>query len=460
SRVVQAVEGRDRMEAGSDVDLDALRGVVRQADVTPAELDRVRQFVRALREELDRRVSRYLEREHPEWRADPADLSDAEIPLRDPDEPEVDELSEWATEEGWEDCWTLAESSCAVAARALDAADEEDLQYAATGVGRTLAAWGRADHEQHFREIVLERTWDQSHAGDSWRRVYNARLDIHHCVPGDVIGDRLSSFGGGVLMSATLQPLSVFAETTGLERLRAAGRPVESRTYGLSFPDRNRASFAVDAPKYTYENRGEPGSDSQTRQTHLDAVVEVARGPGNVLVGMPNYAEAGWMADALEQRIEKPVLLDESSADEVTESLKESFFEGSGKVLVTSLRGTLTEGVDYQGDRLHAAVVCGVPLVNTASPRIRAVRTAYDRVFDGNGFEYALTVPAVRKARQAIGRVVRGPEEVGVRVLVDARYARSSWDSVAGYLPDGEFQSVSPEFLRAGLDRFWDRHDP
>ena len=459
SRVVQALEGGDQVQTGSDVDLDALRGVVQQADVSAADLDRVRRFVRAVRDELDRRVSRYLEREHPGWRSAAENLEDAEIPLRDPEEPAADELTEWAAEEGWADCWELAESACAVAARALDAADAEDLQYAATGVGRTLATWGRADHEQHFREIVLERTWDQSHGADSWRRVYNARLDVHHCVPGDVIGDRLASFGGGVLMSASLQPLPVFAETTGLRRLEAAGRPVESRTYGLSFPAENRASFAVDAPKYTYENRGDPGTPSRTRTTHLDAVVEVARRPGNVLVGMPNYVEAGWMADAVEDRIEKPVLLDESSADEVTESLKESFFAGDGKVLVTSLRGTLTEGVDYRGDRLSAAVVCGVPLVNTASPRIRAVRTAYDRVFDGNGFEYALTVPAVRKARQAIGRVVRGPEEVGVRVLVDARYARRSWDSVAEYLPDGEFQPVSPEFLRAGLDRFWDRHD-
>ncbi|MFB6195057.1 MAG: helicase C-terminal domain-containing protein, partial [Haloplanus sp.] len=185
---------------------------------------------------------------------------------------------------------------------------------------------------------------------------------------------------------------------------------------------------------------------------------------GNVLVGMPNYAEAEWMAGRLDDRLDSPVLLDESSDDSTTEALKQEFFGGRAKTLVTSLRGTLTEGVDYRGDRLHAAVVCGVPLVDTTRPRTRAVVTAYDRAFGAadadrgrSGFETALTVPAVRKARQAVGRVIRGPDERGVRVLVDARYARDRWNGVREYFPAWEreeFQPVSPDMLSLGLDRF------
>jgi DNA excision repair protein ERCC-2 len=96
------------------------------------------------------------------------------------------------------------------------------------------------------------------------------------------------------------------------------------------------------------------------------------------------------------------------------------------------------------------------------------VKTAYDRRFgaDGrggrSGFETALTVPAVRKARQAIGRVIRGPSEVGIRAFVDARYARESWDGVRGYLPPAEreeFDPVSPDMLRYGVERFWSSVD-
>ena len=123
---------------------------------------------------------------------------------------------------------------------------------------------------------------------------------------------------------------------------------------------------------------------------------------------------------------------------------------------MTSLRGTLTEGVDYSGDRLAAAVVCGVPIINTEAPRTRAVIAAYDRRFS-EGFETALTVPAVRKARQAVGRVIRGADERGIRVLLDARYARRSWNDVRGYVPAHEreeFQPVTPDMLEVALEQF------
>jgi DNA excision repair protein ERCC-2 len=501
TRVIQAAsfDTSGTGDAGQDADL--ARAELADTDVSVEDLRETRAFVRDLRDELDRRVNAHLDREHRGWRADLADLDDDEIPLRDPETPQPDAITEWAEREGWGgSTWVHAETVGAVAARVLNTLDDEEIQRAAPGVGRTLGNWYRRGHEQFFREIVLERTWDDTEPLDSWRRAYNARLAMQNCVPSDAIGGRLAEFGGGVLMSATLEPLDVFAEVTGLRHVesearsaseqassaerssadRSSGRspredgdepraseedrPVVERTFGLHFPEENRESFAVAAPKFTYDNRGDPatgggdgdpGDENSVRRVYADAITEVAESSGNVLVGMPSYREAEWAAAVLESRVDKPVLIDESSDDADTEALKEAFFAGEPKVLVTSLRGTLTEGVDYQGDKLSAAVVCGVPIVNTASPRTRAVRTAYDREF-GDGFTYALTIPAVRKARQALGRVIRGPDEEGVRVLVDERYARDSWDSVRGLFPPGErdeFQPVSPDMLHLGLDR-------
>jgi len=465
TRVIQPVE-MDTANAGrvgsggkpATGNAASVRGELAESDVSLAEIKETRAFVRDLREEIDRRVRAHLDREHPAWRTGLDDLPDEEIPLRDPEAAEPDDITEWANGEYGDDVWVRAESVGAVVARVLNEVEEEDRDRASPTVGRVLGAWHRADHGRYFRSIDLSRTWNDSEPSDSWRRAYNARLSLHNCVPGDAIADRLDDFGGGVLMSATLEPLDVFRTVTGLDDLANEGRPIVERTYGLSFPASNRASFAVDAPAFTHENRGPPDGGSETRQVYVDAVVEVAGREGNVLVGMPNYAEAAWMADELETRLDTPVLLDESSDDGTTEALKADFFAGGSKTLVTSLRGTLTEGVDYRGDRLHAAVVCGVPLVDTTRPRTRAVVTAYDRAF-GSGFETALTVPAVRKARQAVGRVIRGPDERGVRVFVDARYARDRWNGVREYFPEWEreeFQPVSPDMLPLGLDRFGD----
>jgi DNA excision repair protein ERCC-2 len=458
TRAIQPVELDPESGEGALVS-----GELEESDVSLAELKETRAFVRDLREELDRRVRAHLDREHPAWRTAMDDLPDEEIPLRDPETPEPDAITEWADGEYGDDVWVRAETVGAVVARILNELEEEDRERAAPTAGRVLGAWYRADHGRYFRSIDCSRTWSETEPADSWRRAYNARLSLHNCVPGDAIADRLGDFGGGVLMSATLEPLDVFRTVTGLDELAADGRPVVERTYGLTFPTKNRASFAVDAPAFTHENRGAPGSESDARRVYVDAVAEVAGRDGNVLVGMPNYAEAAWMAGELESRLDTPVLLDESSDDGATEELKAEFFAGESKTLVTSLRGTLTEGVDYRGDRLHAAVVCGVPLVDTTRPRTRAVVTAYDRAFGGegrgdrSGFETALTVPAVRKARQAVGRVIRGPDERGVRVFVDARYARDRWNGVREYFPEwerDEFQPVSPDMLSLGLDRF------
>ncbi len=455
TRVVQPLSFET---AGAESDDAALvRGELEDADVTVEEIQSVREFYADLRGELDRRVTAHLDREHPDWRASMRELDDAELPLRDPEQPTEDEITTWAKREGYADrVWARTRQVGAVVKRVLDSLEDEDKQRAAPGVGRTLNAWYREGHEDFFRAIDLERTVDETAPPDSWRRAYNGSLALYNCLPSEPIGDRLAEFGGGVLMSATLEPMDVFRDVTGLDHLERQGRPVIERTYGLSFPAERRASFAVDAPKFTHQNRGAPGEENDTRLAYLDATVTIASRSGNVLVGTPSYAEATWMAESLRERLDKPVLLDESSGDRATESLKDDFFAGDGKVLVTSLRGTLTEGVDYRGDRLSAAVVCGVPIINTARPRTRAVITAYDRRFE-SGFETALTVPAVRKARQAVGRVIRGPEERGVRVLLDARYARESWNSVRNYLPEHErkeYRPVSPDMLELALDRF------
>jgi DNA excision repair protein ERCC-2 len=468
TRVIQPVQFEDDgKEAVGSTDADLVRGELDDADVKLEELKRLRDFVRDLREELDRRVREHLDSAHPDWDdADPRQLENYELPLRDPENPAEDAISQWARQAGYGDkVWSRASSVGAVVERILDEAEDEDRQRAAPAVGRVLTEWYRLDHETYFREIELDQSHDETAAPDSWRRVYNAHLSLQNCVPADAIGQQLAEFGGGVLMSATLAPMDIFREVTGLNYLEDEGRPVVERTYGLGFPAENRVSFAVDAPKFTYENRGPPTDPegNRTRQAHADAVVDVIEStPGNVLVGMPSYGEAAWMADVLEDRVDPDVLIDESSSDAATEDLKTDFFDGPGKVLVTSIRGTLTEGVDYRGDRLAAAVICGVPIISTASPAIKAVRTAYDRRFGSEGrggFEVALTVPAVRKARQAIGRVIRGPEEVGARVLVDGRYARDSWNSVREFFPDPareEFRTVSPDMLQFGLDGFWD----
>ena len=397
-----------------------------------------------------------------------------ELELRDPQVDERDAFTAWAEEQaGYTGDFfrTLGAVGSAVEDTLSQQGINRDCVCTTTGV--RFGQWWHRDHTEFFREITLEPSDSEYRNPDyPWLNAYNASLVMYNCIPSEQVRDILGEFGGGILMSATLEPIPIFEAVSGLESLstrteatdeQAAHRHVERRSYDLQFPESNRESWLVDVMPFTARNRGEPTVDNrnETRERYAYVAREIARSHGNILLSYPNYAEANWAARRLREEIDKPVLLDRSSTHEETQTLKQQFVEGDHTVLVTSTRGTLTEGVDYDGEKLHTCAVFGIPLVNIGSPRVQAVRHAYgDRFGTENEFTYALTIPAVRQVRQAIGRVLRGPEERGVRILVGQRYLPDQPRSVAPFFAAQErreFRRMTPEFLGSQFEQFWDR---
>ena len=393
-----------------------------------------------------------------------------ELELRDPGVDEPDAFTAWAEEAGYTGDFfrTLGAVGAAVEDVCSQQGIDRDCVCTATGV--LFNRWWHRDHTEFFREITLEPSASEYRDPDyPWQNVYNASLVMYNCIPSEQVREILGEFGGGILMSATLEPLPIFETVSGLESLSArspddegATRRVDRRSYDLQFPESNRESWIVDVMPFTARNRGAPTPDNhnETRERYAYVAREIARSHGNVLLAYPNYAEAEWAAGRLRESVDKPVVLDRSSSHEATQRLKNRFFDDEQSVLVTSARGTLTEGVDYDGEKLHTCAVFGVPLVNIGSPRVQAVKHAYaDRFGADNAFPYALTVPAVRQVRQAIGRVLRGPEECGVRILVGERYLPDRPRSVRPFLSTQErreFDRLTPEFLADQLTLFWD----
>ncbi|MDY6819481.1 MAG: ATP-dependent DNA helicase, partial [Halobacteriales archaeon] len=452
-------------------------------DVPIEVVERTRTFYSELIEWLEDYIESYLTDEYAEYDRTfghtALSKDDIEIPLREPTESEPDALTDWLSDAGYRDtfCRQLGTIGGAVE-QTLEAVDP-DRTCICGAVGTLIGQWIERDHTDYFREITLEHSpKDREDPEYAWERVYTPGLVMYNCMPGEQLRAIFEQLGGGILMSATLEPLDVLEEVVGLESLadtdtdttttgtaaedRRPNRPVVERTYDLPFPEDNRASWIVDATPFTMRNRGEPTPENRndTREEYAYVLRLIARSPGNVLLAMPNYREAAWAADRLTDAIDKPVLLDEPSSSEATDTLKAEFFAGEGKVLATSTRGTLTEGIDYDGAKLRTCAVVGIPLVNIGSPRVQAVKHAYGEAFGStNAFEYALTIPAVRRARQAIGRVIRGPEERGARILVDHRYTQDATrNSVYDYLAPmerEEFVRMTPMFIESQLEQFW-----
>jgi DNA excision repair protein ERCC-2 len=94
----------------------------------------------------------------------------------------------------------------------------------------------------------------------------------------------------------------------------------------------------------------------------------------------------------------------------------------AGPSLITGvLGGRLSEGIDYPGQDLEAVIIVGTPYPKPTAHQ-RALFQWAERS-TGNGWEFTVTAPALRRLRQAIGRIRRGPADQGLVVLVDERSA-------------------------------------
>jgi DNA excision repair protein ERCC-2 len=277
------------------------------------------------------------------------------------------------------------------------------------------------------------------------------RAELYTCIPRQVTEPLFDELHASVLMSATLRPFDVQRDVLGL------ADPV-TMAYGLQFPPERRRTFAVTTPALFASERDDPDVQSTVAGTIEDAVRFT---PGNTLVFCPSYAEAERYYDRV--GTDATVYLDRPG--ERAEDLRETFTSGEDGVLFTSLWGTLAEGVSYDGDDARTVLVVGVPYPHL-DDRMAAVEDAFAGAFGGDeqqGWRYAVEIPTVRKTRQALGRVVRSPEDFGVRALLDERYAGSRADDLGRYsvhdtFPEeerAELVDVGPEKLKFAMLNFY-----
>lgn len=341
-------------------------------------------------------------------------------------------------------------------------ATEED-DYSSTAAAATyLDKWvNTADRDTYLREVIIEKkkNADPEQLTKSLSRVYNARLNLFSTIPKQALYDDVfSKFGGGIVMSATLAPLDQFTMEVGLDLAEDNGRYVERDVFKNPFPEENRATWVVENNPYVYQARKPPTKDpaqkSGTRKYYEGTLEEVSQTYGNHLYVMPSAEEAEIMADALREsdRVDKPVFVD-IPGEKVLDRFR-NFPDHA--ILVTYMNGTVTTGVDFSGDLLHTVAIVGISYP-PPSDRRDALVDVYEREMDG-GFKYGVTVPAIREARQAMGRVIRGDDEGGVRLLIDSRYQDPA-GNVLDCFPSqmlGELKIKSRNELQDDIDGFWD----
>jgi DNA excision repair protein ERCC-2 len=288
----------------------------------------------------------------------------------------------------------------------------------------------------------------------SWDGLVYGRIELFSCIPTDVTKPIMDGAYSAVLMSATLKPFDMVRSTLGIDR-----EAVEL-SFGTTFPPERRRTLAVDVPPQFAKNRYLPGM----MKTLTGLLEDVINGSdGNVLIFFPSAAEAERYSKLI--KVDVPIFLDEAGLS--AQNTKNEFFkhgDGGGKaVLISYLWGTLTEGVDYKFDRCRTVAIVGVgfPSLND---RMEAVQNAYDTKFgQKKGWEYGVLHPTIRRIRQANGRVVRSPDDYGIRILIDHRYTLESAKDMKRYsiyvqFPEDErkeFHDIKPDKVKFSMMNFF-----
>jgi len=226
--------------------------------------------------------------------------------------------------------------------------------------------------------------------------------------------ERFRSVHAVVLFSATLDPLDSFRRLTG-------GDP-EDRRLRLESP------FHADQLTLEVEKSIPMVWKARTAQLYdrLSSRIQAYLGeqPGKSLVFLPSYAVLKEVADRLPafDLLTGPVQVQPRGLqEEGAEAFLEPFRAGTGPVTgLAVLGGALNEGIDLPGEALTTVVVVSIGLPGVC--RERELLRDWFQQRDGEGFLYAYTVPGLVRVRQAVGRVVRGPEDRGRALLIDPRF--------------------------------------
>jgi DNA excision repair protein ERCC-2 len=117
--------------------------------------------------------------------------------------------------------------------------------------------------------------------------------------------------------------------------------------------------------------------------------------------------------------------------------------------------GSFSEGMDYAGETVIGAFVVGPPLPTFALER-EQMRVYYQRKY-GAGFDYAYTIPAMAKAIQAAGRVIRSETDRGIIILMDGRFLEPGYSQA---MPEDWFESDVAELVSdrilSDVAEFWE----
>ncbi len=257
-------------------------------------------------------------------------------------------------------------------------------------------------------------------------------LCIRNVVPGPHLKERWKTVHSVTLFSATLKPERYLMDMLGLPETTAW---IDVPT---AFSARQLTVHIATHISTRFRDR----QRSLARLANLMAL-QFDQAPGNYLAFFSSFDYLQMAADQLQAT--RPDITIWQQSRRMDEPARDAFLArftpASQGIGFAVLGGVFGEGIDLPGARLIGAFIAtlGLPQINPVNEEFRKRLDALMEDEKGHGaarevgYDYTYLFPGIQKVVQAAGRVIRTPQDQGVVVLMDDRFAQAK---VRRLLPD------------------------
>ncbi|PKL68295.1 MAG: helicase [Methanomicrobiales archaeon HGW-Methanomicrobiales-1] len=277
-----------------------------------------------------------------------------------------------------------------------------------------------------FRETAIERLTEfmvrlsHSSTDPAYLTVYRKTeagitLEVRNIDPAASLSEVCGSHSCCILISGTLSPVESF------RRYYFGDAKVTTLSLPNAFPKENRLVACANDITTAFSMR--QNKDNTSRVS--DYIKAFAALKGNRACYFPSYQILENFANLAVPHLRgKKVYVEPRDAATAASALTEFLSlpaRGESGIMFAVCGGKWSEGLDYRGEMLNGAMVIGLPLA--PFNRVRKMTIEYFRHKFGEEGEFiSYTLPAMNRSLQALGRVLRTPEDRGVLVLGEKRF--------------------------------------
>jgi DNA excision repair protein ERCC-2 len=277
-----------------------------------------------------------------------------------------------------------------------------------------------------YRETAIERLTDflfrlsQSATDPAYLTVYHKEtagitLEVRNIDPSAPLQEICTAHACCILISGTLSPVGSF------RKYYFGEVPVTTLTLPNAFPKENRLVCCADDITTAYSMR--QNKENTTRVVDYIRAFSALR--GNRAIYFPSYQILESFAELAVPHLRgKKIFVEPRDAADAGAALSTFLAlpaQGQSGIMFAVCGGKWSEGLDYRGEMLNGAMVIGLPLA--PFNRVRKMMIEYFRHKFGEEGEFlCYTLPAINRSLQALGRVLRTPEDTGVLVFGERRF--------------------------------------